>query len=564
MKHLHFRELLLLSEVEKSARRISIDPKTTVIVGRNDTGKSCLVKSLYETFGARAAKTHPTWNKAMAWSLVRYTLDGHDQSILRHGDIYGVFGQDGELLANFDSVTKGLGPYLAEELEFELRLRDRNGASIAPPPQYLFLPYYVDQDAGWGQAWSSFDRLAQLPNWKAPLAEYHTGIRPNEYYRVLTELETKKQALAEAQAEYDLLSKSRRIVSAKLPQHVLPVDFDDFEAEISRLTNLVRHLKVEEEGRLSKLLQFENQRAIAREQLTAAENAYKEIRSDYDYAVTKVHESVECPTCGATYENSFAERFGLADDAERCLEIIALLRKQVNEFDEKIVAARQIHDSARKQYDEIRSVLHEKKETVALEDLIKSKGRAEVERVFRDSLEPVEEDMGKLQGAIASLTGRLKELDNKERKEEIQGFYHEWMRRSLHKLDVRTLPEEAYRRVSSTISETGSDQPRALLAQYFSILHTIAKFGSSVFCPIVIDSPNQQAQDSESLHRMLSFIRESVPEGAQLILAAEDLHGVAFDGTAVSLDTKLHLLRKEEYSRAREEMEPFLDAIHLR
>jgi lipoate-protein ligase A len=38
MKNFVLDELLLLSHVEKRARRLTFDPKTTVVLGENDTG----------------------------------------------------------------------------------------------------------------------------------------------------------------------------------------------------------------------------------------------------------------------------------------------------------------------------------------------------------------------------------------------------------------------------------------------------------------------------------------------------------------------------------------------
>ena len=46
----------------------------------------------------------------------------------------------------------------------------------------MFLPFYIDQDTGWNKTWASFDRLSQFKKWRQPVAEYHTGIRPNQFY----------------------------------------------------------------------------------------------------------------------------------------------------------------------------------------------------------------------------------------------------------------------------------------------------------------------------------------------------------------------------------------------
>ena len=61
MKNLKFQSLLLLSKKERAARKIVFDPKATLILGENDTGKSSLIKAIYATFGADPAVIHPDW-----------------------------------------------------------------------------------------------------------------------------------------------------------------------------------------------------------------------------------------------------------------------------------------------------------------------------------------------------------------------------------------------------------------------------------------------------------------------------------------------------------------------
>ncbi|MEM8994470.1 MAG: hypothetical protein AAGF23_06730, partial [Acidobacteriota bacterium] len=65
--------------------------------------------------------------------------------------------------------------------------------------------------------------------------------------------------------------------------------------------------------------------------------ALAEISEDYIFATSELDEdSVDCPTCGATYENSFAERFQIARDEDRCLDLLSTLREDLRRVNEKI------------------------------------------------------------------------------------------------------------------------------------------------------------------------------------------------------------------------------------
>ena len=58
---------------------------------------------------------------------------------------------------------------------------NRKEEAITPPPNYMFAPFYIDQDASWDRPWASFRSFYLIPSSKT-LAEYHSGLKPNEYY----------------------------------------------------------------------------------------------------------------------------------------------------------------------------------------------------------------------------------------------------------------------------------------------------------------------------------------------------------------------------------------------
>ena len=88
MKNLKFRSLLLLSKKERAARRIAFHPKTTLILGENDTGKSSLIKAIYATFGADPAVIHPDWKSLGVASMVEFDIDGTTYRLLRSSSIF--------------------------------------------------------------------------------------------------------------------------------------------------------------------------------------------------------------------------------------------------------------------------------------------------------------------------------------------------------------------------------------------------------------------------------------------------------------------------------------------
>ena len=164
-KRLYISEIILVSRKKETARRIKFDPIRTIVTGTNHTGKSSLLKSIYWTFGAE-----PVFNKRFkednVLSLVKFEIDEISYEIIRDGKIIAVFDSLGVLIHKSQSVTNDLAPFLSKLFNFYPLFPKQDGVFIIPPPAYLFLPYYIDQDKSWSNTWSSFNNLSQIKGYK--------------------------------------------------------------------------------------------------------------------------------------------------------------------------------------------------------------------------------------------------------------------------------------------------------------------------------------------------------------------------------------------------------------
>jgi hypothetical protein len=558
MKSLRFQEVLLLSNRERSARRVSLDPKITIIRGNNDTGKSALLKSIYAMFGATAAVVHPRWLTAEVVGVVRFTVDDVPYSILRTGEFYGVFDSHEQLLIATNKVVTGLGTFLADLLDYRIVLTARGGGVVPPPPKYFFLPFYVDQDKGWTANWSSFARLGQISDWRRSMVEFHTGIRPNGYY-------TAKAALASAQTQLRD-AKSERTVLERMFTQVRPeivptfdVDIESFQAQIKDLLDECNGLKAVEEQLSGKLTELYSLRYTLQSQLHIATSSLAELSKDYEFATDDVLKpEVECPTCGALYSNSFADRFGIAEDEDHLAELIVHLRQELGAAEESIRVVSEEHSNRRDEITRISALLDQRQNEVTMRTLIQSEGKKELNAILRDRIGEAQDRVSLADTNVSQRRASLKDFEDPDRRSLILERYHSLMRSYLNELKVFTLPESLYRQISCNISETGSDLPRALLAYYFSILTVMEEYSTSTFCPIIVDSPNQQGQDAASIRIVLQFIRDHQPQAAQMILAIEEPLGVEFGGSGIELNDKYRLLRGDQYHETYEVVHPLL------
>lgn len=562
-------ELLLLSYRERAARRVTFHPRTTILLGNNTTGKSSIIKSIYATLGADPARWSDEWRRADVVSLLRFRIGARRWSVARHSATYSLFDADGTLVGTHTRVTKGLGPALAALFDFGLRLTDKSGQEVTPPPAYLFLPYYIDQDASWQHSWAGFALRQQFPRWLQPVAEYHTGLRPNAYYRLKAAADRARRRAAEASGKLGALRAAQEGVQVHVTPSLFQLDPELFRAELQELLIESRKLDVEERKYRMRLRDLQGQRTVLAEQRRVAMRALREAQKDLAFATALTGRTVECPTCGTAHENSFAHRFAIAEDEARCRELIVQLERDLRTIDDELESADVAFRAAVDRRERLRALLTERRGSLQLQDVIRAEGRAEVRRVFRAGMDTLTHEVRAAEVDLEEHEREMRKLGDAERRSSVRRLFHDRMRQHLETLDV-ALPATAYPDVWSRIEKTGSELPRALLAYFYAVLHTMREFSSSTFCPIVIDSPNQQAYDDINHGYVLRFLFEERPANAQLIVgleSARDVPSTALDdATVVELppEPKRAVLQRERFEEVSAIVTPLLmDSFRL-
>jgi hypothetical protein len=155
----------------------------------------------------------------------------------------------------------------------------------------------------------------------------------------------------------------------------------------------------------------------------------------------------------------------------------------------------------------------------------------------------------------------MKSYSDRKREKSIKEFFAEKLHRFALHLQVPTLPDSFFKSLYANPPETGSDQPRALLAYYYAFAHTVREFSSALTAPLVIDSPVQQDQDPANAERIMQFALSNIPDGMQLILGSVRLHNASYVGKQIELVEKRRLLRAEEFDTVNQELEPMLNSL---
>jgi hypothetical protein len=558
MKSLRFRSCLLVSHKERRGRFIEFHPIATVLKGPNDTGKSSIVKSLYQALGADPELEHPRWKAADVSTVLTFTVDGELYQAFRSGRTYALFQRD-RMIARYTSITTGLGPALADLLGFRLKLSDREGKVVVPPPAYMFLPFYCDQDDGWKEPWSSFARLSQFANWRREVIPFHAGLRSGAYYVAM-----ERAARAEKERQEPFSDRAALIQLARKPELNSDVDAEidaqSFQAEIDELVQ--RHNAVaSEREKYRQRLQELNARQL---QLSAQKDILLQVRNelhaDYNFSVNALESSVECPTCGQIHQNSFAERFAIAEDEAKSADLLGQVSDDLRATVEVIAKARSGFDQKSAEAAGIQELLSRHRGRVTFKQIVQREGQKEYRARLNDQITELDQIIGRLDRQIAEAHEQMQLADSDVRKEEILSEYRRLMGASLKQLRVTSLAESDYKQIDSRLKETGSDRPRAILAYMFVMLDLIREGENTPDCPIIIDSPNQQDQDDMNHALMLEFIRDHRPEGSQLVLCLVDDCNTDFSGRVFTLEDKDFVLREQDYQGCAGEVAPYENA----
>lgn len=563
MKNLQFRKLWLVSEASRSARVIEFHPKMTMVVGRNHTGKSTLIKHIFRTLGCETTGKTDRWD-SLAASVLFFDVDGAAYVAYRRANVLALRNEEsGELFVT--TKNSEWSERIAWLFDFHLKLETHQGGLSQATPPYLFLPYYFDQDSSWTKSWNSFDKLGQFMAWKKPLTAYFTGQKPNEYYLAKHEESKSRSELADVTRELMVVESAFSRVKKTLPASIVQLDPGVFRQEIADLLRKSSALKEEQERFRKKAFDQASIRESLCAQIAMAKEALRDLEGDLKYlAESKVDPTILCPTCGTEHENGFPVRLEMVDDAVSMRKIVAELEQDRNKADESLASLQGDLNRVALKVVEIERILQKKKGDIRLHDVVNSQSVEVVRGAFLKDVDSLRKTIATQEQKVASLREKASKYDVPDRTKAINAFFAEYIALFASELGVQDLRDDVMKRPDANVVTSGSALPRALLAYHYAILQTAKEKGDAKLFPVVVDSPNQQGQDKDHLAQMLKFIVKRTPAGQQLVLAVEDMPSdLEFDGDVVVLDTPFGLLLEDQYEIALSELKGFVAEVSV-
>lgn len=558
MKNFLFENIWILSHEDQRARAIQFHAHKNLVVGRNHTGKSSLIKTLFRTLGARPQGELAHWDDNTI-SVVEFLIDKKRFRAIHQQSHRALFNEFGDLLiaaSNHDEWTEAF----ARAVGFNLVLTDKNSESVPADPRCFFLPFYINQDGSWQANWDTF---AGLQQYRAPIKailEYFSGIKPPEYYELDSKRAQSQRALEDLRKEQRFLEKVRERFGKSMSLSGPKIQPDNFEQEIARLTAEITKLNRQQEELRDNAVREQEVLFNIQLQIHLAADALATYESDSSYLRNEPRERLTCPTCGAEHTESFLEFLNYAEDARVLRELVARLRGDATKAAAQYRKTQAQLHALENNYQRVTDILSIRRGELKFGDVVNSMGAESAFSAFEAESAALKLDIDQRLSEIEILTSQLKELTNAKRSKEILKNFREAYASALISLNLPPI-ETSKLKLTSRPNLSGSGGPRSILAYYGALWQTCLGRYASFSIPLVIDSPNQQGQDDINLPRILKFIANDLPTGTQIIVGTEMETDHIFDNK-ILCDQPYKFLQDNELIEVRKVIDPLAKRMY--
>lgn len=514
-----FNALWLLSERDARARHLTFNSEMNLLAGDNGMGKSRVVKHLVWALGCEPPKRAAGDFDSNTIAAVAVTIGKTQRTFVRQNRGRAAFDHDGKLIFATASASRW-NAYFAEEFDFPLKLQrhDDDGFGLAGP-SYAMLPFYIDQDGGWGVKWTNFTDVSQFTNWQTAVFNSFSGVKPPAYVRdqLLRDETSYKLRLAKAQVRVQQISYER--VVAMLPSESTVIDETLFVEQLKEIAMKAQTLKEEQSVVRAELILLAQERQQRNAELHTALESEKSLVEDLVFlAEFPDDQPLVCPTCSHVHTTSFHARQTLAVDASEIHEAAVKLQSILEKLKLKETELQHRLTAVGKKLSDFNASINHKQDDQSAADVIAAKSRDTLERAFRTTKNELAAQVDILAEEKQTFDEALAKLTDKGREKRVKQFFEETFTSVADALDVDKKEIGKKLKIGARPpAASGSYMPRAVLATHIALLATHSEFGVGCKFPFVVDTPQQSGQDPASLGRMLDAILVSSGSGQRLV-----------------------------------------------
>ncbi|MCM3359541.1 hypothetical protein [Psychrobacillus sp. MER TA 171] len=518
MNRFIIQKLIVISEKEKKSREIDFKTGMNIIIGKNKTGKSSIIKSIFYTLGCEV-KMEPSWKNNIDWFLLEFKYGDRKFEIIRHGKRFLIVELESILIDT--SSFHEFCDYLTIEIfniDIPFITNDLKPVNVTTPILWRF--QYIDQDKGWNKIAESFTNMGYIRNWKEFSNKFVIGFQGEEYYRLKKEINLSKIIIEDLKAKlkhyHEMLEHINLTISVTHNSSKnISENLDIMKSIVSELESLERN-KASLTERLSEAKNLHYERNLA---LKMLKKTIGELEDDHKFAQNE-DEYIICPFCGTNHDNTIIERTEIIKDIQTGNELVKEYRKEVAEIRNEIDNLTGELSQTNKDLRNKKIILEKEKQGISIANTYKIEGKKEFIKISQDEQSIIKASINKELGEIELKTEDLKTFESRKRANEVREEFKIIYTRILDKLNV---PQSflKLRDFVQVLDNTGSELPRLIYAYHIALyLYNLEK-NRGVFNWLVVDTPNQQGQDDENLIHIDKIMSELTNTSGQFIIGTE-------------------------------------------
>lgn len=560
MRSFLFENIWMLSRRDRRARRVEFHAGKNLILGRNHTGKSSLIKTLFTTLGARPGGELRQWDENTI-SMVGFSVAGRKYSTLHQAGTRALFDQQGNILAATGDHSEWSLAF-SEATGFNLPLNDRQSQTVQADPRCFFLPFYINQDGSWQADWNTFTGIQQ---YKAPVGsilDYFSGIKPPEYYEAKAKKDSEQQMLDGLKREREFLDKARDRIGKSFSMSGPKVNPDNFELDIEQLTTEVSALNNQQEILRDQAVKERELLSSIQLQTKLANEALNIYEGDSQFLRSEPREALVCPVCNAEHADSFLDLLTYAEDARSLRDITVRLRKDAKEIEAKVARTNTEIAKLEQNYHKISTLLATRRGDLQFSQVVESMGAEKAFRAFEDERATLDGEIATHVTECERMASVMDKLTDRKRSTSILKGFREAYSAALVDLNL-PMTDTRRTKLTSRPNLSGSGGPRSILAYYAALWAACFGDRGSFRVPLVVDAPNQQGQDDINLPKVIRFLSEKLPQGSQLILGSEIDAEHSFD-RKIELNDQYKLLTEASFDEAEALIGPLVTQMYLK
>lgn len=516
MNGIFFKDILIVDINHKKAKHVSFQVGLNVITStENHVGKSSVVKSLYYCLGAEV-EYDGTWDRDSKLYVVRIDVNGVEYTIARQVKKFLIF-HEAALIHVCQSVSKELAPALEEIFGFSVYLPGKHSKKHElAPPVFTYLPYYIDQDTGWGtEPYESFSRLDQFKkDDRIKSLYYHLRVYTKWSVDIQAQIDHNKERISEFDAAIQRFQTTLETILPEVKNLIPAEDIVELEKGLALPKQKIETLiaRISESRNELQTIQSTLSQHYQQLHIIEAYNKMKKPTPQKERDLLSI-----CPQCGYEFDG----------------ELYHLVRKQYSEQNSDFMmqqiqliidtTAKKL-EAEKERYVQLMAELKAEEQQIsqtqeAYETYIKQRGLAESIKSLQLKLGANASDKKMLEMEIRGLQKQLRDLPNKK---EIDEKYIEETRSFIMRLGAWDSEYDGKIGLLKPLKGQGTLSSKIILAQYLALFSTMEEYKvQNVRFPFVIDSPRSKEPSKTSSEEIINLIMgiSSLP---QIILATMD------------------------------------------